>query len=137
MAPLVDNAQIQSADLLTPLAVQYHAYVWPFAIIWPVFLRYYLTPDLYEKYIGAPEWTFVWVGSIVTLQSLVWLSTNWSVNVKSAFTARKAKTVDDARLIKVIPVANAGVAEICELVRDKVGHPRRRPRGATTTLTPA
>jgi len=135
MAPLVDNAQILSAELLTPLGIQYHAYVWPFAIIWPVFLRYYLTPALYEKYINAPEWTFVWVGSIVTLQSLVWLSTNWSVNLKSLFTARKVKTVEDAQLVKVIPVANAGVAEICELVRDKVGGTRGRHRGANETLT--
>ncbi|CAK7270621.1 putative cation-transporting ATPase 1 [Sporothrix epigloea] len=115
MAPLVDNAQIKSADLLVPLSVHYHAYVWPFVIAWPIFLVYYLTPELYEKHIGAPEWTFVWVGTIVTLQSLVWLSTNWSVDVKALFTAIKANSVADAKLIKVVPVANAGVAEICKL----------------------
>lgn len=120
MAPLVDNAQIKQAQLLSPLPFQFHAYVWPFAIIWPVFLRYFLTPELYDKHIGAPEWTFVWVGSIITVQSLVWLSTHWSVNLDSIFTAKSAKTVEEAQLIKVIPIANAGSAEICKLVRDKV-----------------
>lgn len=120
MAPLVDNAQIQSADLLRPLPWYQHAYIWPFAIIWPVFLRYYLTPELYEKHIQAPEWTFVWVGTIVTCQTLVWLCTHWSVNLNAAFTAKKARAVDDALLIKVIPTANAGSADICKLERTNV-----------------
>ncbi|OAA67095.1 cation transporting protein [Niveomyces insectorum RCEF 264] len=122
MAPsLVDNAQIKSAELLVPLPVYYHTYVWPFAVMWPVFLYYYLSPELYEKHIGAPEWTFVWVGSILTVQSLAWLSTNWSVNVKAIFTASKTKSVAEAKLIKVIPVANAGAPEICKIDRDNVG----------------
>ncbi|KAL2156725.1 hypothetical protein VTH82DRAFT_1470 [Thermothelomyces myriococcoides] len=121
MAPLVDNEQIQSAELLRPLPLYQHAYIWPFAIIWPVFLRYYLTPELYEKYIQAQEWTFVWVITIVTCQALVWLCTHWSVNLRAAFTAKKARSVDDALLIKVIPAANAGSADICKLERTKVG----------------
>jgi len=119
MAPLVDNPQIKSAELLSPLPIHLHTYVWPFAFIWPVFLACYLSP-LYEDYIGSQEWTVVWIGTIVTLQSLVWLSTNWSVDLKALFTARKVAKVEDARRIKVVPVANAGVADICELVREKV-----------------
>ncbi|KAI0592865.1 cation pump, Ca2+ pump [Biscogniauxia sp. FL1348] len=118
---LVDNSQIQSAELLSPLPVYLHAYVWPFAIIWPVFARYFYTPELYEKYISSSEWTFVWLATIITSQSLVWLSTNWSVNLKASFTATKAKKVEEAQLIKVIPIANAGSAEICTINREKVG----------------
>nr|CDP26750.1 Putative type V cation-transporting ATPase [Podospora anserina S mat+] len=121
MAPLVDNSQIQSAELLRPLPLAQHAYIWPFAIIWPIFLRYYLSEELYNKHIGAPEWTFVWVGSIITVQALTWLCTHWSVNLDATFTARKVRTIEDAKLIKVVPIANAGSAEICKLVRDKVG----------------
>ncbi|KAM7212340.1 hypothetical protein V8F06_012276 [Rhypophila decipiens] len=121
MAPLVDSPQIKSAELLNPLPLQRHAYVWPFVIIWPVFLRYYLTTELYEKHIGAPEWTFVWVGSIITVQSLVWLSTHWNINLRALFTAKRARSIDDAESIKIIPIANAGAADICALVRDKVG----------------
>lgn len=120
MAPLVDNSQIRSAQLLTPLPLFWHAYVWPFSVVWPVFLRFYLSSDLYEKYIQAPEWTFVWVGTIVTVQSLVWLCTHWSVNLRAIFTAKKARTLPEASLIKVIPIANAGAADICKLERDQV-----------------
>ncbi|KAI0482057.1 cation pump, Ca2+ pump [Xylariaceae sp. FL0804] len=118
--PLVDNPQIKSAELLSPLPLYLHAYVWPFAIVWPVFARYFYTPELYEKHIASSEWTFVWCATIITIQSLFWLSTHWSVNLCGTFTATKAKSVDDAQLIKVIPVANAGTADICPLDRDQV-----------------
>lgn len=117
---LVDNPQIKSAELLSPLPIYLHTYIAPFAIIWPIFARYFYTPELYDKHIGSSEWTFVWCGSIITLQSLVWLSTNWSVNLKALFTARKASKVEDAELIKVIPIANAGTADICKITRDRV-----------------
>lgn len=120
MAPLVDNAQIASATLHNPLPLYLHTYIWPFAIIWPIFLRYYLTPSLYEKHIQSSEWTFVWCGTIITAQSLVWLCTHWDVGLLSLFTTTKARTVQEAALIKVIPVANAGSAEICSLIRDHV-----------------
>jgi hypothetical protein len=118
--PLVDNPQIKQAELLRPLPFFLHAYVWPFAFAWPVFLRYYMSQDLYDKHIGGEEWTFVWMGSIITVQSLVWLSTHWSVNLEARLRASKVMTIDEASLIKVIPVANAGSAEVCKLVRDKV-----------------
>ncbi|KAH7035883.1 ATPase [Microdochium trichocladiopsis] len=121
MAPLVDNAQIKSAELLSPLPLYLHAYVWPFAIAWPIFLRYFLTPELYEKHISSSEWTFVWCGSIITFQSLAWLCTKWSVNLRASFTAKKATTVDNGSLVKVIPIANAGSPDICPLIREKVG----------------
>jgi cation-transporting ATPase 13A1 len=60
----------------------------------------------------------VWAGSIITIQSLLWLMTKWNINIETLFTATKAKSLDTARLIKVIPEANAGSAEICPLVRD-------------------
>ncbi|KAK9785908.1 putative Manganese-transporting ATPase 1 [Seiridium cardinale] len=117
---LVNNDQIKSSELLNSLPTFRHLYIWPFAIVWPIFARYYLDSDLYEKHIGAPEWTFVWCGSIITAQSLVWLSTHWSVNLRATFTASKAKAIEDAELIKVIPIANAGTPEICKIERENV-----------------
>ena len=119
--PLVDNSQIQSATLHNPLPVYLHAYVWPFSLIWPVFLAVYLSPERYDRYIHGSEWTFVWAGSIFTIQALTWLATKWNVNIDALFTSTKAKSVDQAQLIKVLPVTNAGSAEICRLIRDKVG----------------
>lgn len=116
----MDNSQIKSAELLSPRPLFLHAYVWPFAIAWPVFLAFYLSPELYDKHIGGQEWTFVWTGAIITFQSLFWLSTHWSVNLRGIFTATTAKSVNEAQLIKIIPIANAGAADICPLDREKV-----------------
>lgn len=121
MARLVDNPLIASATLHNPLPLYLHSYIWPFAIIWPVFFRYYLSEELYSKHIGAQEWTFVWCGTIITAQSLVWLCTHWNVNLRSLFTSTSATKVHDAKLIKVIQTTNAGSPDICEIVRDNAG----------------
>ena len=119
--PLVNNPQIQSATLHNPLPLYLHTYVWPFLFVWPVFFAVYLSEDRYNRYIAGSEWTFVWAGSIITIQTLTWLTTKWNVNVDSLFTSTIAKDVSSARLIKVIPVTNAGSAEICRILRDAVG----------------
>ncbi|EFQ97645.1 cation-transporting ATPase 4 [Nannizzia gypsea CBS 118893] len=112
---------IQSAALRNPLPVQFRIYVWPFTILWPIFLAFYLSPERYETYIQAPEWAALWTGSIATLQALLWLMTKWNINIDALFTTIAAKSVNEAQLIKVIPAANAGSAEICKLVKDNVG----------------
>ena len=119
--PLVDNAQIKAASLHNPLPLTLHAYTWPFLILWPIFSAIYLSPSHYEQYIGAREWTLVWVGAIGSLQSLAWLSTKWNVDIRTTFTTTKAKDVRSAQMIKVIPVANAGSPEIQPLKRETVG----------------
>ncbi|KAF2654850.1 cation-transporting ATPase 4 [Lophiostoma macrostomum CBS 122681] len=119
--PLVDNPQIKQASLHNPLPLQLHAYVWPFLLVWPAFLSVYLSPERYDRHLQSSEWTFVWAGSITTIQSLIWLSTHWNVDLRSLFTTTKAADVGTAKLIKVVPIANAGSAEICPLRRDNVG----------------
>jgi manganese-transporting P-type ATPase len=121
--PLVDNPLVKSASLHNPLPTWAHLYVWPFTIAWPVFAAYYLQQETYDKYIGGPEWTFVWTAGIFSLQSLSWLTTKWNVNLDALFTARKASSVESASLIKLIPVENAGTAGICKLERHIVGAP--------------
>lgn len=121
MAPLVDHPQIAQSSLHNPRPLLSHTYVWPFVILWPLFFSIYLREESYNHYIGGQEFTFVWSGSIVTLQSLVWLSTFWNVNIRALFTTSKASSVSNAGLVKVVPIENAGSAEICEIKREKVG----------------
>ena len=118
---LVDNAQIQSASLHNPRPLFLRQYVWPFTILWPIFLGIYTNEDLYDDYIDGKEWTFVWVATIATLQSLSWLSTKWSVDVATTFTTYKANSIAEASLIKVVPIVNAGSPEICKLEREADG----------------
>ncbi|KAI9663112.1 MAG: hypothetical protein M1821_008160 [Bathelium mastoideum] len=117
-APLVDNPQIKSASLHNPLPLYLHAYVWPFLFAWPVFFAFYLSPERYERHLQSSEWTFVWSGGIITIQALVWLMTKWNVNLKALFTSTNTRDIRSAQLIKVLPIANAGQPEICQLKRD-------------------
>lgn len=113
--PLVDEKSIRYASLHNPLPFYLHVYIAPFVVIWSVFFRYYLSEALYERYFGEQWVTFVISGTIVTAQSLAWLSTNWNVNILSLFTTIKATYVKEATLIKVLPVENSGAAEICHI----------------------
>lgn len=63
----------------------------------------------------------MWAGSIISVQSLTWLTTKWNVNLNALFTSTIASDVSSARQIKVIPIANSGSAEICPLLRDRAG----------------
>ncbi|KIV98042.1 hypothetical protein PV10_01734 [Exophiala mesophila] len=120
-AKLVDNDQVLSASLHNPLPIYLKTYVWPFTILWPIFLAFYLDEDRYDEYIDGQEWTFVWVATITTLQSLAWLATKWNVNIRTAFTTSKASRVQDAELIKVIPIVNSGSPAIVKLEREEDG----------------
>ena len=115
MGTLVDDAQIKSASLHKPLSLALHAYSWPFILLWPVFLGAYLQPDSYDHYFQSREWTVVYSGALLTLQVLAWLVTKWSVDLRALFTTSQAESVTAAELVKVIPIANAGTAEICKL----------------------
>ncbi|KIX04148.1 uncharacterized protein Z518_07702 [Rhinocladiella mackenziei CBS 650.93] len=118
---LVDNDQIYAASLHNPLPLFLKAYVWPFTILWPIFLAFYFNEDLYDEYIDGQEWTFVWMATIITLQSLTWLSTKWNVNLDTTFTTRNATNVEDAELIKIIPMVNSGAPAICKLEKERDG----------------
>jgi len=115
---LVKDSQVKEASLHNPLPFALHTYIWPFLILWPAFFSFYLSQESYDKYIQGQEWTFVFSGTILTFQGLLWLSTFWNVNVNSLFTSTRAKSVQTAKLIKIIPVANAGSADVCTLERD-------------------
>lgn len=117
----MSNSQVKFASLHNPLPLYLHLYVWPFLAIWPAFFAFYLSEERYTTYINGQEWTFVWAGSIVSLQTLTWLMTKWSVNLQSLFTSTTARDPRTAQLVKIVPVTNAGAAEICPLIRDSVG----------------
>lgn len=117
----IERAEIKSATLHNARPLLLHAYILPFVFLWPLFFSYYLPQASYDTYINGQEWTFVYAGTIVTLQSLTWLMTFWNVNIRALFTASSVNRVRDAGLIKVIPKENAGSSEICTIERERTG----------------
>lgn len=116
MASIVDNPAIQEATLLVPKSLLFRPYVWPFTIIYPVFLNVYLRQ--YEQYIRGSEWTFVYLLTIVSLNLLFWLMPHWNININEKFNYNKVNSIDEAAYIKIVPAPHSGMGEISEIVRE-------------------
>ena len=121
---LVSSSLITRITLHNPLPRWAHAYALPFIPLYPFFAVIYFFN--YDEYIGSEEWTFVYLGSLITIHALTWLCVQWSVNLEALFTATKvqpslinsdskAKSVRQASLVKVEPGPNQGKSEICKL----------------------
>ena len=122
---LVSSSLITRISLHNPRPRWAHTYVLPFIPLYPAFGIIYFFK--YDEFIGSEEWTFVYLGTIITLNILCWLCVHWSVNLEALFTATRviplkckcvdgeANSVRDATLVKVEPGPNQGKAEMCKL----------------------
>ncbi|KAI8149877.1 hypothetical protein BJV82DRAFT_585075 [Fennellomyces sp. T-0311] len=111
---LVQSKSIAAASLHVPLSRKWHLYVWPFAsMLYPVWI--YIYTFEYDVYITSQEWTFVTLGSIMTLHALTFLVCQWSVSIKALFTCLKEPDVHKATVIKIIPFRHQGQGTLCEI----------------------
>jgi cation-transporting ATPase 13A1 len=109
----VSSPLVSRLTLHNPLPRWAHAYVLPFVPLYAAFGAIYFCR--YDEYIGSEEWTFVFFGSLLTLNALAWLCVHWSVSLRALFTTTTARSIDTASLVKVHPGPNQGKAEICRL----------------------
>ncbi|CAH2352802.1 endoplasmic reticulum transmembrane helix translocase [[Candida] railenensis] len=116
MSSLVNNPAIQDAQLLVPKALFLRPYVWPFAVIYPIFLQVYL--NHYDTYIVGKEWTFVYLLSIVSTNLLFWLMPHWNLKIDQSFNYSPVKTIPEASHILITPAPNSGVGEISQISRE-------------------
>ncbi|PRT55172.1 Manganese-transporting ATPase 1 [Wickerhamiella sorbophila] len=113
---LVPVPGIEEAALCNPKPGLMRPYGWPFLALYPAFFYIYLFR--YDEYIGASEWTTVFIGAIISLQALLWLMPFWNVSLRESFETDPASSVETASQIKVVPASNAGSPDVCDLVRD-------------------
>ncbi|KAG1122926.1 hypothetical protein G6F42_011024 [Rhizopus arrhizus] len=115
---LVESERVASAALLRPLPRRWHMYVWPFvSMLYPVFTYVYY--NHYDTYLGSEEWTFVALGSIITLHAMTFLVCQWSVDVKALFTCVKENDVKKAAMIKIVPFRYQGKGTLVPLEHSK------------------
>ncbi|PVH17733.1 uncharacterized protein CXQ87_000627 [Candidozyma duobushaemuli] len=117
MSDVVLNPTIQDAQLLVPKSLIVRPYVWPFAIIYPIFFQIYF--NHYDQYVGGSEWTFVYLITICSLNALFWLMPHWNLDVEARFNFTPVRTIEEASHIKITPVVNAGVGEMCPIKRER------------------
>lgn len=109
----------ESAKLCNPRPDFAKPYVWPFFFLYPLFFYVYF--NKYEEYISGPEWTYVFLGSIVSFQTLLWLMQFWNVAIKAKFSTVPARSIEEASLIWLTPFSNGGSPDIVEITKDKDG----------------
>ncbi|EMR08353.1 hypothetical protein PNEG_03193 [Pneumocystis murina B123] len=95
----------------------FHLYVFPFIFLYSFWI--YIYKFKYDKYIKSEEWTFITLGTLFSVQGILWLSKHWNVHIKTLLTAKLCYRVEEAQLIRITPVSNQGLSEICVLNRKK------------------
>ncbi|RHZ71892.1 hypothetical protein Glove_251g27 [Diversispora epigaea] len=110
---IIDAKSIRKSSLHVRKSIKWHGYVWPFFCLHTTWLYIYLLE--YEEYLGSEEWTFLTLGSLITINALVFLSCQWSVRAKAFFTCSNVNDIHKAKVIKIIPKAHRGKGELCDL----------------------
>lgn len=88
-ASIVQTKLITASSLHTRLPRSQHAYVWPFVFLYPAWIFVYLFR--YDEWIRSEEITFVTLGLLMTIHSLLFLTCQWSVSIKASLTCKKVQ----------------------------------------------
>lgn len=111
----VDSPLVRDSKLLVPKSLISRPYTFPFLPLYATFFHIYINE--YERYIAGSEWTFVYLGTIMTLNMLVLLMPVWNVKVASRFNYNTVSNVSDATHILVYTTPNNGSDDIVEIQR--------------------
>ncbi|KAH3672003.1 hypothetical protein WICMUC_004510 [Wickerhamomyces mucosus] len=114
---LVENSAVKSAHLLKPKPLFHRPSVFPFTVLYPFFFQIYFKN--YDEYIKGSEWTFVYLGSIISLNVLLLLMPNWNTNIDALFNYNKVDSLNDATDILIHTNPNNGSSAIASISRDK------------------
>ncbi|KAG0089409.1 hypothetical protein BGZ93_009872 [Podila epicladia] len=112
-ASLVQTKLIKASSLHSRLPRSQHAYVWPFVFLYPAWTFIYLFR--YDEWIRSEEITFITLGSLLTFNSLLFLTCQWSVSIKASLTCKKESDPTKANVIRIIPEQHHGLGALCDL----------------------
>ncbi|KAG0334874.1 hypothetical protein BG000_007965 [Podila horticola] len=112
-ASLVQTKLIKASSLHSRLPRSQHAYVWPFVFLYPAWTFIYLFR--YDEWIRSEEITFVTLGLLLILNSLLFLTCQWSVSIKASLTCKKESDPTKANVIRIIPEQHHGLGALCDL----------------------
>lgn len=110
MTSVVVSPLVEDSKLLVPKPLSARPYTFPFFPIYATFLQIYFTQ--YDKYIKGPEWTFVYLGTIISINFLIMLMPAWNVKINSKFNYNEAKSIEEATHILIYTTPNNGSDDI-------------------------
>ncbi|KAI0319700.1 endoplasmic reticulum Ca-transporting P-type ATPase [Amylostereum chailletii] len=107
------SSEIARAELRVSVPVWTHLYALPALSFYPLLAYAYYVR--YEDWIKSEEWTFLACVLLGSGHALSFLVTRWNAGAKAWVTTRKARSVQDADCIRIVPKANRGQGEIVPL----------------------
>lgn len=120
-AQYVKSPLVKDSTLLTPRSFALRPYVLYFIPLHTAFLHIYLTQ--YDTYIKGPEWTFVYLGTLLSLNVLVALLPEWNVDIAAKFKYVPATSLAEATNVLIHTTPNNGSSAIVQINRvNEAGH---------------
>ncbi|GME88565.1 unnamed protein product [Ambrosiozyma monospora] len=113
---LINSDTIESSQLLAPKPFLMKPYVFPFLILYPIYLHFYLNE--YDTYFVGKEWTFVYTLTLVSLHALVWLLPHWNLDLRAKFKYVKVNKRSSASHIYIKAKPSNGLSEITPIELD-------------------
>lgn len=119
MGDKVISPIVKDSQLLVPKTLLARPYTLPFFPLYATFAQIYY--NQYDEYIKGPEWTFVYLGTIVTINILVLLMPEWNVDIAAWFNYATVKNLDQASHILIHTNPNNGSSDIVKIERVSEG----------------
>ncbi|KAI0029694.1 endoplasmic reticulum Ca-transporting P-type ATPase [Vararia minispora EC-137] len=107
------SQEIARAELRISTPLWTHLYAIPFLCFYPLLAYAYYVK--YDEWLKSEEWTFLACVSLGVGHGLSFLVTRWSAAARAWITTRKARGVDDADCVRIVPLQNHGQGEIVSL----------------------
>ncbi|KAG0237008.1 hypothetical protein BGW41_000300 [Actinomortierella wolfii] len=117
--PAFQTKLVKASSLHTRLPRIQHLYAWPFLILYPLWTFAYFFK--YDEWIKSEEITFVTLGSLITINALLFLAGQWSVSIKAIVTCKKESDPSKADLICIVPQKDRGLGALCDLHKEENG----------------
>lgn len=112
-AGVVASKKIANSKLLVALPRSQHLYGYPFVVLYAAWCYGYFFE--FDTYFGSNEIAWVFLLLCISLQTVAYLSTQWSIFAQALLTCSPTSDVSRAELILVQPERGAGKGEICVL----------------------
>lgn len=113
VSPLVSSPLVRDSRLLVSKPFFSRPYTSFFFPLYATFAHIYYSQ--YDKYIKGPEWTFVYLGTIISLNIFVALLPEWNVGIEAGFKYNAAGDLDEATHILIKTTENNGSDGIVDI----------------------
>lgn len=114
----VESPLVKDSTPLATKSFSMRPYVLPFVPLYATFLHIYYTQ--YDVYIKGPEWTFVFLGTLVSLNALMALLPEWNIDIAVWFNYVPVK-LEEATHLLIHTTPNNGSSGIVEIQRATEG----------------